>query len=70
MLQCPMDSVVTMPYLPMCCVQCYVATIVPLDARYRTLRSSFWPHLWCFVVAMAGGLCRLRRRKRSHCGRW
>ena len=54
MLQCPMGSAVKVPYLLLCCVTCYVATIVSLEARYIKVRT---------VVAILGGLCRRRRRK-------
>ena len=39
MLQCPMGSVVTVPYFALCCVTCYVATIVSLEARCITVRT-------------------------------
>ena len=32
---------VTVPYFPLCCVICYVATIVSLEIRYITVHSSF-----------------------------
>ena len=55
MLQCPIGSVVTVPYFPLCYVTCYVATIVSLEARYVTVRSSFGPTsgvwLWQWQVA-------------------
>ena len=60
MLKCPTRTVVTVPYLPLCCVRCYMALIVSSEARCTTVRT---------VLAMAGGLCRLRCRKRRHCGR-
>ena len=43
MFQCPIGNVVTVPYFPLCCVTCYVATIVSLEARYISARSSFGP---------------------------
>ena len=46
---------VTVPYFPLCYVTCYVATIVSLEARYVTVRSSFGPTsgvwLWQWQVA-------------------
>ena len=66
MLQCLIDSVVTVPYFPPCCILCCVANIVSLEARYITVRSFFFGPtggvwLWQWQVVYV--------EEQRHCGR-